>query len=75
MNISLHRSRPQHWGLGIGLLLITPIFSLSIPLASILLAGVGSGSLHGWLWLASGFIGSIIGVYLRQGFGLDKAVK
>ncbi len=40
-----------------------------------LLAGVGSGSLHGWLWLASGFIGSIIGVYLRQGFGLDKAVK
>jgi len=40
-----------------------------------LLAGLGSGSLHGWLWLASGFIGSIIGVYLRQGFGLDKAVK
>jgi uncharacterized membrane protein YedE/YeeE len=40
-----------------------------------LLAGLGSGSLHGWLWLASGFIGSIIGVYLRQGFGLDKPVK
>ncbi|NNJ93924.1 MAG: YeeE/YedE family protein, partial [Halobacteria archaeon] len=40
-----------------------------------LLAGLGSGSLHGWLWLASGFMGSIIGVYLRQGFGLDKPVK
>jgi uncharacterized membrane protein YedE/YeeE len=40
-----------------------------------LLAGLGSGSLHGWLWLACGFTGSIIGVYLRQGFGLDKAVK
>jgi uncharacterized membrane protein YedE/YeeE len=40
-----------------------------------LLAGLGSGSLHGWLWLVSGFIGSIIGVYLRQGFGLDKAVR
>jgi hypothetical protein len=40
-----------------------------------LLAGLASGSLHGWLWLASGFTGSIIGVYLRQGFGLDKAVK
>ena len=40
-----------------------------------LLAGIGSGSLHGWLWLACGFAGNIIGVYLRQGFGLDKAVK
>ncbi len=40
-----------------------------------LLAGLVSGSLHGWLWLASGFTGSIIGVYLRQGFGLDKAVN
>jgi uncharacterized membrane protein YedE/YeeE len=40
-----------------------------------LLAGLASGSLHGWLWLASGFTGSIIGVYLRQGFGLDKEVK
>ena len=40
-----------------------------------LLAGLGSGSLHGWLWLACGFTGNIIGVYLRQGFGLDKALK
>jgi uncharacterized membrane protein YedE/YeeE len=40
-----------------------------------LLAGVVSGSLHGWLWLASGFTGSLVGVYLRQSFGLDKAVE
>jgi uncharacterized membrane protein YedE/YeeE len=40
-----------------------------------LLAGLVSGSLHGWLWLAGGFTGSLIGVYLRQGFGLDKALK
>jgi uncharacterized membrane protein YedE/YeeE len=40
-----------------------------------LLAGLVSGSLHGWLWLASGFAGSFIGVYLRQGFGLDKAAE
>jgi uncharacterized membrane protein YedE/YeeE len=40
-----------------------------------LLAGLVCGSLHGWLWLVSGFAGSIIGVHLRQGFGLDKALK
>lgn len=40
-----------------------------------LLAGLVSGSLHGWLWLASGFTGSLAGVYLRQGFGLDKALE
>ena len=39
-----------------------------------LLAGLVSGSVHGWLWLASGFTGSLLGVYLRQRFGLDKAV-
>ncbi len=40
-----------------------------------LLAGLVSGSLHGWLWLASGFSGSVIGVYLRQRIGLDKAAE
>jgi hypothetical protein len=40
-----------------------------------LLAGLVSGSLHGWLWLVSGFTGSIVGVYLRQGFGLDNAME
>lgn len=37
-----------------------------------LLAGMVSGSVHGWLWLAAGFSGSIIGVRLRQRFGIDK---
>jgi uncharacterized membrane protein YedE/YeeE len=40
-----------------------------------LLAGMVSGSLHGWLWLVSGFTGSLIGVYLRQRFGIDKVVE
>ncbi len=37
-----------------------------------LLAGVSSGSLHGWLWLVAGFSGNIIGVYLRTLLQLDK---
>lgn len=37
-----------------------------------LLAGISSGSLHGWLWLVSGFIGNIAGVYLRIAFKLDS---
>jgi hypothetical protein len=40
-----------------------------------LLAGMVSGSLHGWLWLAGGFSGSFIGVYLRRRFGIDKPVE
>jgi uncharacterized membrane protein YedE/YeeE len=40
-----------------------------------LLAGLASGSLHGWLWLVSGFTGSLFGVYLRQRIGLDKATE
>jgi len=31
-----------------------------------LLGGIASGSLHGWLWLVSGFIGSIVGVKVRN---------
>ena len=30
-----------------------------------LLAGIASGSLHGWLWLLAGFCGSLVGVQLR----------
>ena len=37
-----------------------------------LLAGVSSGSLHGWLWLVAAFVGNIAGVYLRIGFKLDS---
>jgi uncharacterized protein len=35
-----------------------------------LFSGIGSGSLHGWLWFAAAFSGSIIGVRLRRRFGL-----
>jgi uncharacterized membrane protein YedE/YeeE len=39
-----------------------------------LLAGISSGSLHGWLWLVSGFAGNIAGVYLRIAFKLDSPI-
>lgn len=39
-----------------------------------LLAGISSGSLHGWLWFAAGFVGSIVGIRLRIVSGLDKPV-
>lgn len=38
-----------------------------------LLAGISSGSVHGWLWLGSAFIGNIAGTRLRVVIGLDKA--
>lgn len=37
-----------------------------------LLAGISTGSVHGWLWLVSGFAGSWAGVHLRVYMGLDK---
>jgi len=37
-----------------------------------LLAGISSGSVHGWLWLVAGFVGSIVGTRLRVVIGLDK---
>lgn len=33
-------------------------------------SGVASGSLHGWLWLVSAFIGSVVGTRLRPWFGM-----
>jgi len=36
-----------------------------------LLAGISSGSLHGWLWLIAGFTGAWVGVRLRILFKLD----
>jgi uncharacterized protein len=33
-------------------------------------SGIASGSVHGWLWLASAFAGSIVGTKLRPLFGL-----
>jgi hypothetical protein len=32
-------------------------------------SGIASGSLHGWVWLAAAFAGSIVGVRLRPLFG------
>jgi uncharacterized protein len=34
-------------------------------------SGIVSGSLHGWLWLAAAFAGSVIGTRLRPFFGLS----
>jgi uncharacterized membrane protein YedE/YeeE len=35
-------------------------------------SGIASGSLHGWVWFAFGFIGSIVGVALRPRFGMSN---
>lgn len=40
-----------------------------------LLAGISSGSLHGWLWLLAGFIGSFAGIRLRIMFKIDKPIE
>lgn len=37
-----------------------------------LLAGIASGSVHGWLWLVAGFAGSWLGVHLRIRMKLDR---
>jgi uncharacterized protein len=34
-------------------------------------SGMATGSLHGWLWFASAFVGSLAGIRLRPFFGLD----
>lgn len=35
------------------------------------LGGLVSGSLHGWLWLAFGFVGSLVGTQLRLRLGMN----
>jgi len=40
-----------------------------------LIAGISSGSLHGWLWLVAGFTGTIVGVRLRIIFKIDKPIE
>ena len=40
-----------------------------------LLAGISTGSLHGWLWLVSAFIGSIFGIYIKIWMGVDKPIR
>ena len=39
-----------------------------------LVAGIASGSLHGWLWLVAAFSGAITGVYIRIWIGVDKPI-
>ncbi len=34
-------------------------------------SGIASASVHGWLWLAAAFLGSIVGTRLRPWFGLS----
>ena len=36
-----------------------------------LTAGLVSGSLHGWLWMVTGFAGAVVGVRARAWLGLD----
>jgi hypothetical protein len=36
-----------------------------------LFSGIATGSLHGWVWFAAAFIGSLGGIALRPAFGLD----
>ena len=36
-----------------------------------LFSGIASGSLHGWLWFAAAFVGSLGGILARPLFGLD----
>lgn len=40
-----------------------------------LFSGIASGSLHGWLWFAAAFVGSLGGIWLRPVFGLDGFLK
>lgn len=37
-----------------------------------LFSGLASGSMHGWVWFALAFIGSLAGVRARTWFGLEK---
>src|SRR5215203_5504988 len=34
-------------------------------------SGIASGSLHGWVWMAMAFAGSVLGTRLRPLFGLE----
>jgi len=36
-------------------------------------SGIASGSLHGWVWLAAAFAGSVVGVRLRPLFGQSRS--
>jgi len=40
-----------------------------------LFSGIATGSLHGWVWFAAAFVGSLAGIGLRPAFGLDGFAK
>ncbi len=37
-----------------------------------MLSGIASASLHGWIWFACAFVGSLLGIRLRPRFGLQN---
>jgi uncharacterized protein len=37
-----------------------------------LFSGLASGSMHGWIWFALAFVGSVAGVRARTWFGLER---
>tara|TARA_B100000674_G_scaffold498062_1_gene534412 strand:+ start:292 stop:1431 length:1140 start_codon:yes stop_codon:yes gene_type:complete len=37
-------------------------------------SGISTGSLHGWVWLVTAFLGSILGIRLRPLLGLEQRV-
>ena len=37
-------------------------------------SGISTGSLHGWVWLVTAFVGSILGIRLRPLLGLEQRV-
>nr|WP_323131271.1 YeeE/YedE family protein [Sinorhizobium medicae] len=40
-----------------------------------LFSGIASGSLHGWLWFAAAFVGSLAGIWMRPLFGLEGLAR
>ncbi|MBM3340330.1 MAG: YeeE/YedE family protein, partial [Betaproteobacteria bacterium] len=34
-----------------------------------MLSGISTGSLHGWLWLLIAFVGTLIGIRIRERYG------
>jgi uncharacterized membrane protein YedE/YeeE len=66
------RATPKQWAAGI---LAGLALGYSARLAfgcnvGAYFSGISTGSLHGWVWLAAAFVGSIIGVRLRARLGL-----
>ncbi|MGA1178630.1 MAG: YeeE/YedE thiosulfate transporter family protein, partial [Burkholderiaceae bacterium] len=64
---SLSRLRLQHWLTGIAAGLVMGYASRLAFGCNIgaFLGGVASASLHGWVWFAMAFLGSMVGVRIR----------